>query len=138
MLRYVTVVLALGTFACSGYSGPPLSATDIRITRPLPGTSMSAGYLVLDNHGNQQIVVTAIDSPQFARVDMHETIIENDVSRMRGIDELRIDPGESIRFEPGGRHLMLLEPQDSLHTVTLNIYSGETLLLAVSTAPTDP
>ena len=112
--------------------------TDITITRPLPGTSMSAGYFVLQNNGSSEVFVTAIDSPQFARVDMHETVIENDVSRMRGIDELRIEPGQSVNFEPGGKHLMLMQAQDSLQSVTLNIYSGETLLLSVSAAPTDP
>lgn len=138
MSRCAIFVLALSAFACSGESGPPLSVTDITITRPLPGTSMSAGYFVLQNHGSSDVIVTAIDSPQFARVDMHETVIENDVSRMRRIAELRIESGQSVHFEPGGKHLMLMQAQDSLQTVTLNIYSGDTLLLSVSTAPTDP
>lgn len=112
--------------------------TDLRITRPLPGTSMSAGYFTLQNNGDSELVVTAIDSPQFSRVDMHETVIENDVSRMRAVDELRVAAGERVRFQPGGRHLMLTGATGTLETVTLNIYSGETLLLTVSTTATDP
>ena len=138
MLRCIVVVLALGAFACSSESGPPLSASDVRVGRPLPGMSMSAGYFTLQNHGSSDIVITAIESPQFSRVEMHETVIEDDVSRMRGIDELRIVPGERVRFEPGGKHLMLIGPQDALQFVTLNLYSDETLLLSVSTTPTDP
>lgn len=138
MSRCAIFVLALSAFACSGESGPALSVTDVTITRPLPGTSMSAGYFIMQNHGSSAVVVTAIDSPQFARVEMHETVIENDVSRMRGIDELRMNPGERIRFEPGGKHLMLMQARGSLQTVTLNVYSGETLLLSVIAAPTDP
>lgn len=138
MRRWVILMLALSVLACSGERGAPLSVADIRITRPLPGTSMSAGYFLLQNDSSGDIVVTAVDSPQFARVDMHETVIDDDVSRMRRIDQLHVDAGERVRFEPGGKHLMLIEPQDSLQAVTLNFYSGGTLLLSVNTTPTDP
>lgn len=138
MSRFLIIVLVLGAFGCNDASGPPLSATEIRITRPLPGMSMSAGYFTLQNRGSSTISVTAIDSPQFVRVDMHETVIENDVSRMRAIETLHLDPGERVRFEPGGKHLMLMEPVDSLQSVTLNFYNGETLLLSINAVPSDP
>lgn len=138
MLRYGIPALALFALACSGEGGPPLTVTDVTVTRPLPGMSMSAGYFTIENHGSSLIVVTAIDSPQFARVDMHETVNENNVSRMQSIDALQIEPGKRIRFEPGGKHLMLMQADEIPDTVTLNFLSGETLLLSVSTSPTDP
>jgi len=137
MLRYGILALALCASACSGEHHAPLSVTDVTVTRPLPGTSMSAGYFTIENHGSSMVVITAIDSPQFARVDMHETVIENDVSRMRSIDALQIEPGKRVRFEPGGKHLMLTQADAIPDTVTLNFLSGETLLLSVSTSPTD-
>lgn len=133
-----TLVLAFFAVSCGSGGGPSLTATDIIVTRPLPGTSMSAGYFTLENHGGSTVVITDVDSPQFANVEMHETVIENDVSRMRMIDELRIGPGERVRFDPGGRHLMLMRPGESLQGVTLNFFAGETLLLSVSADATDP
>ena len=137
MLRYGILALALCASACSGEHRVPLSVTNVTVTRPLPGTSMSAGYFTIENHGSSVVVVTAIDSPQFARVDMHETVIENDVSRMRSIDALRIEPGQRVRFEPGGKHLMLMQADEFPTSVTLNFLSGEALLLSVSTTPVD-
>lgn len=136
-MRYAILALAASAFGCTSNHSPPLSVTDVTVTRPLPGTSMSAGYFTIENRSSNALVVTSIDSPHFARVEMHETIVENDVSRMRGIDELRIDSGERVRFEPGGKHLMLMRPHGPLESVTLNFYSGETLLLSVSTTPAD-
>lgn len=133
-----SLLLAFLAVSCDSGDGPSLAATDIIVTRPLPGTAMSVGYVTLENRGGSTVVVTDVDSPQFANVDMHETVIENDVSRMRMIDELRIEPGERVRFEPGGKHLMLMRPGESLQGVTLNFYAGETLLLSVSTDATDP
>ena len=138
MLRCVILALALCASACSEEQHAPLSVTDVTVTRPLPGMSMSAGYFTIENNGDTVFIITAISSPQFARVDMHETIIEDDVSRMRSIDALHIEPGQRVRFEPGGKHLMLTRADTIPDTVTLNFLSGETLLLSVSTSPTDP
>lgn len=132
-----SLLLAFFAVSCGGGSGPSLTVTDISVARPLPGTSMSVGYFTLENHGGTTVVITDVDSPQFANADMHETVVENDVSRMRMIAELRIDPGERVRFEPGGKHLMLMHPVESLQAVTLNFYAGERLLLSVSADATD-
>lgn len=131
-------VLVACACACSDGSGPPLSVTGVTITRPLPGTSVSAGYFSMYNHGERAIVVTAIESPQFEIVEMHETVIENDVSHMRSIDNLKLNPGSGIHFEPGGKHVMLMRPIGPLEAVTLNFYGNDTLLMSVSTVPTDP
>jgi copper(I)-binding protein len=47
-------------------------------------------------------------------VEIHETIIENDVMRMRPVDALEIPAGESVEMAPGGLHLMLLDLADEL------------------------
>lgn len=138
MMRGTCLLLVLGMAGCGGDAGPPLAVTDVTVLRPLPGLQMSAGYFTIENRDQTAVVVTSVGSPQFSRVEMHETVTENDISRMQSIPELRVEPGERIRFEPGGKHLMLMGPDETLDTVTLNFYSAETLLLTVSAAPSDP
>jgi hypothetical protein len=41
---------------------------------------------------------------------MHETRVEGGVSRMLPLDRVVLHPGERVEFRPGGRHLMLMEP----------------------------
>jgi copper(I)-binding protein len=51
---------------------------------------------------------------------------------MRAIPVLEIEDGGTVIFEPGGKHLMLMQPVGTPDTITLNFYSDEVLLLSVS------
>jgi len=132
MMRAATLVLLLALFGCAEESGPPLVASDIEITRPMAGMDMSAGYLTLKNNTGTAIVVTQVQSPQFARVEIHETTIEDGISKMRALDSLTVPANGSARLERGGKHLMLMQPVGEPRTITLNFYSGDVLLLSVS------
>jgi copper(I)-binding protein len=126
-------VLALAWLAaCAGNTDTvPLVASDVRVTAARPGTSMSAGYLTLENPGASPVAVTHVTSPEYERVELHETVVENDVARMRPLAGLSILPGETLRLEPGGRHLMLMQRRADGASTTLEFWSGDTLLLRV-------
>jgi len=130
-MRIATIVLLLALFGCAEETGPPLVASDIEITRPMAGMDMSAGYLTLNNNTGTAIVVTQVQSPQFARVEIHETTIEDGISKMRALDSLTVPANGSARLERGGKHLMLMQARDLKDSVTLQLMSGETLLLSV-------
>lgn len=116
---------------CTLDSGVALVADDVVISTPRPGTSMTAGYLQLANRSDRPIRITSVKSPQFARVEMHETIVSDGVARMRPIESLTVGPGESLRFEPGGRHLMLMQPDEPLGDVTLYFHADDAIVLTV-------
>ena len=119
--------------SASGEMQPPLAASDVVVTASMPGMQMSAGYLTLTNNTDSDIVVTRVTSPQFGRVEMHETVIENDVARMRKLEELVVPANGQVSFERGGKHLMLMQPASDGDAVTLNIYSAEAVLMSVTT-----
>ncbi len=99
---------------------------------------MSAGYMALSNNSDEVIRISSITSPQYGSIEMHETTIEDDVARMRAVEELIIGPGETVRLERGGKHLMMMRPIDNIETVTLNLHSGDLLLLSLRTSPSSP
>ena len=126
--------------ACSDQSDPPVVASNIVVTAPAPGLPMAAAYLNITNQSGSTIRITTVTSPDYELVEMHETTIEDGVARMRAIPALAIENGETVTFERGGRHLMLMRPLDSPDIVTLNFHSENLLLLSVSaqfTAMTD-
>lgn len=104
--------------ACSE-SGPPLTATDVVAVAPLPGRDFSAAYLTLHNHSQEAITIQQVSSPEFARVEMHESMNVDDIIRMRRLDSLTLDAGTSTQFVSGGKHLMLIEPVSALVPGTL-------------------
>lgn len=129
------LVIALCFAACTADLSAPLLAADVIVTRPLPGAMVSAGYMTLINDSDEVVSITSVASPQFGSVEMHETIIEDGIARMRPIEALVIAPGSTVKFERGGKHLMLMQPSESSDTVTLNFYSGDLLVLSVNSAP---
>ena len=131
-LLLITVVLV--SMAC-GEDSPPLEATDSSVRKPMPGMKMSAGYVTLINHGPAPIRITRVTSPQFEAVELHETRIEDGVSRMTEIGTLTIPPASQVVFEPGAKHLMLMRPRGALDTVTLVFYSDDDIVLTIDVTP---
>jgi copper(I)-binding protein len=93
---------------------------------------MAAGYMEIANRSGAPIRITAVSSPNYESVEMHETTVEDGVARMRELPELVIDNGETVTFERGGKHLMLMRPVGEPGSVTLNFYSEGVLLVTVS------
>ncbi|MDX1499559.1 MAG: copper chaperone PCu(A)C [Woeseiaceae bacterium] len=133
MSRRCLLALAVLLAACNA-NGPPLVVEDVVVTRPVPGSAMSAAYFRLHNPGREPVVVTGVRSPDFMRVEMHETTVEDGISRMRPLEALRLEPGETVEFRRGGRHLMLAGPAADAGPVTLEFLAGDSLLLSVSVA----
>ena len=128
----LTILLALLATACTEAKAP-LTASNIVVTQPVPGMAMSAGYFDLSNNSRQSISITHVTSPEFASVEMHETVIKNLVARMIALGTLTLQAGETVSFEPGGKHLMLMRPADEISSVTLQFFDGESVLLSVTT-----
>jgi len=133
VIRVPLFVFVLLLAACSEQSGPPVFASNIVVTAPAPGMSMAAAYLDITNQSGMAIRITSVTSPNYELVEMHETTIEDGVARMRAIPALEIEDGDTVTFERGGKHLMLMRPLESPDTVTLNFYSEDLLLLSVNT-----
>ena len=70
---------------------------------------MTAGFGVIHNRCERELVVTGASSTQFAEVALHETTQVDGVSRMRHIERLPLAAGASVELKPGGLHLMLME-----------------------------
>jgi copper(I)-binding protein len=85
---------------------PALTAQDAWV-RATPGVDVAAAYLTLHNGGTQSLLVSGVSSPAAGAAMIHETTLVNGQSTMRAHASLRIAPGETVRFAPGGLHIML-------------------------------
>ncbi len=87
---------------------------DAWVRAAAPGAMMLAGYMTLHNDGDQSVRLLSVDSDAFGMVAAHRTQIENGISRMRPAGEVVIAAHQSLRFEPGGLHLMLMQGRREL------------------------
>jgi len=79
--------------------------------REAPSASpVMAGYVSIDNHGHGEVLIERVESKQFGSAQIHEMREVNGVMRMRPLRQLQLDPGRAVDLEPGGLHLMLMQP----------------------------
>lgn len=108
---FLGLILALPASAAVGAQTPcqPVIGQPWVRAAP-PGAGTLAAYLVLRNPCRETIVVTDVESLDFAMPMIHRTEDVEGVSRMREAGELQLAPGDELRFQPGGLHLMLMRP----------------------------
>ena len=85
-----------------------------------------------NNEANAPIRITRVASAQFEAVELHESVIQDGVARMREIAQLDIPAGASVTLERGGKHLMLMRPSGDSDDVSLSFYDGDELLLSIA------
>ena len=74
-----------------------------------PGAQVSAAYGMLMNHSDQTVTLSTVSSEISGSAEMHEVIAEGDQRRMAELESIDVAPHETLIFEPGGRHIMLLD-----------------------------
>lgn len=99
--------LCLAAAVAASGAEPPVQVSDPWIREAPPGAGAAAGYLEIRNASTAPATLVGASAPPFYRVEMHESIIREDMASMRRLDRVEIAPGARASFAPGGRHLML-------------------------------
>ena len=73
-----------------------------------PAAGMSAGYLRIENLTTRPDFLESASSPDAGKVELHTTINDNHVMKMRPLNWVRIAAGGKQELKPGGVHLMLM------------------------------
>ena len=103
-LLLLMTALALGLQpAAAAPRGPSVNSAWVRLS-PVPGRP-AAGYAVI-RAGAVAAELLGVDTPG-ARVEMHTMSMAGGVMRMDRLPAVRIAAGETMRFSPGGKHLMI-------------------------------
>jgi len=77
--------------------------------RPAPPAAESmAAYMELFNEGDTPISIASVESSLFNMTMLHDSLVENGVSRMQHRDELVIPANGYYALSPGATHLMLV------------------------------
>jgi hypothetical protein len=80
-----------------------------------PGATTGAGYFTVKNHGPREDRLIRVESPIAAAVELHESSVDaNGMAQMRPLESVPLPPGGEVRFEPEGKHLMLVDLRQPL------------------------
>ena len=108
MIRLVLLAaLMLPSLVCA-----ELEFESPRIKNLPPSVPVRAGYVTLVNPGSQAVTIVGARSEAFASVEFHRSVMQDGTMRMEQMTELVIPAGGRLPLEPGGLHLMLMQPAE--------------------------
>ena len=87
-----------------------------RIYVPLKGSSMTAGYVVVENDSDKNVALKLKAVSPFKTVETHETIDKNAMATMQKIETFTVPAKGRLELKPGGNHMMLFDPSRELKT----------------------
>jgi copper(I)-binding protein len=74
-----------------------------------PAATVGAVYFTMTNLGRNADRLMAISTPVAGKVQMHESRKVQGMVQMREVTSIECLPGETVKSEPGGLHVMLLD-----------------------------
>jgi periplasmic copper chaperone A len=114
------VFLIGGMAAAETYSAGGLQIVGPWARATPKGSTVSAGYLTITNKGTAPDRLIGGSLLSASRFEVHTTVTENGVARMRQVTSLEIKPGETVELRPGGMHVMFMglkQPMTSGQTI---------------------
>ena len=102
------VFLIGGMAAAETYSAGGLQIVGPWARATPKGSTVSAGYLTITNKGQEVDRLIGGSVAPASRFEVHTTVTENGVARMRQVTSLEIKPGETVELRPGGMHVMFM------------------------------
>jgi len=88
---------------------PGITVTDATVRLPVIAGRPGVAYLTVSQANGAPRSITGIEVASAGRAEMHETMEMDGMSSMKPIDRVPIEPGKSVEFAPGGRHVMLFD-----------------------------
>lgn len=133
MLLVVTMALGTVVGVAAAHSG-----SSIEVKKPWARTSAmeasnGAVYMVIKNESSsdQSLVGVSVPPAVAMEAQMHETTVGSDgTMAMSQVDEIALPAKSTVKLEPGGYHVMLMDLSEPLKTgstikVTLEFESGK-------------
>jgi copper(I)-binding protein len=93
--------------------------------------------MTLVNVGSEEVTLVKVESEGFSNIEVHEMAMVDGLREMKELADMTIPPNGQVRFEPGGKHLMLIEPQTHFASgeridMTLTFKSGRQQSVSVN------
>ena len=113
MLAAVFLAAATQIAAAQGAKSS-IEVTDAWARAMPKGAKTGAAYITVVNKGATDDKLVGASAPLAAEAQLHTTINDNGVMKMRPVSAIDVKPGATVTLKPGGLHLMLMGVKEPL------------------------
>ncbi|MFT4823536.1 MAG: copper(I)-binding protein [Halioglobus sp.] len=104
----LSCAVLLGVCSTRAISAQALWIENAWIRAMPPTQRMTAGYLDIRNSGDVAVEITGARTKIAAHAQIHVSREVDGYVSMQRLDQLTVNPGETLSLAPGGMHLMLM------------------------------
>lgn len=114
-LQRLTLIIGL-SFSMLGHGASTGLVLDKAWIRATPPNARVAGaFLTIENNGNSADRLLSVRTDAAMRVEMHEMKMQGEMMQMRELKDALVLPAkQAVTLQPGGIHLMLIEPKQPI------------------------
>lgn len=110
MFRLPMIAAAALALAAPAAARPAAAGVEViqPWSRPAVAGATGVGYMTLVNHGRAAVSLVKVESPLARKAEIHLSDMQGGVMRMAPAPKVTIPPGGTLKFAPGGYHLMFV------------------------------
>ena len=109
-MRMLSLMLAVA----AGMATPPPQSGHVIVAnawfRALPANLPAGGYFELRNVGRWPVTLTGAESSACGMLMLHRSEEKDGVGSMADVSSVEVPPHGTVKFAPGGYHLMCMDP----------------------------
>jgi copper(I)-binding protein len=128
MRRLLLAALLIVPVAVHAQGG--IALTDV-FTRAAGIGGVGGAFVTIANTSGVADRLTGVASPDAAKADLHESLIDNGIMKMRPVSGIDVPAGATVKLAPGGYHIMLMGLKHAL-------VAGEAIQLTLTFAKAGP
>jgi copper(I)-binding protein len=102
-------LLSVLLLAVAAAPAAKLQVSDPWVRESNPARNITSGFMTLTNPTGNAMTIVAVASPAAKIVEMHEMKTIEGMMSMRRTEKIVIPPRGTVKLEPGGMHLMLID-----------------------------
>jgi periplasmic copper chaperone A len=132
--RLVLGACLLAGLPLTAWAGTPNVTVSNPWIRYLLPNIPAGGYMVLQNSGDGDAVLTGASSPDCGSLMLHQSQDSSGMAMMMDVQSVTVPAKGKVGFAPGGYHLMCMQPKMKIGQrvpVTLNFQGGFNILLTM-------
>jgi copper(I)-binding protein len=106
--QFRSAALPESAFALAEGDGGEVVIRDGWVQETPAGQTITAAYMVIENHGDAGITLKAASSLVARVIELHKMELTDGLMKMRRVDSIDIPAKETVELKPGGYHLMVI------------------------------
>ncbi len=123
-VTFAAIALTMGLSACQPTQ--PLIVSDAEFRPPLGSSGIGAAYFSITSAAPDRIV--SVTSTEADSIEIHASVTQGGRTSMKRLETVELPGGKTVKFAPGGMHLMVFSPRESRDEtgfpITIELQSG--------------